>query len=49
MALMARDRRGPKLQGQFLHCPTLDDRDQTLSTQQFESIGTWNRQSNITG
>ncbi|CAF3399728.1 unnamed protein product [Rotaria socialis] len=48
-ALMARDRHGPKLQGQLLVCPMLDDRDQTLSTLQYADIGTWNRQSNQVG
>ncbi|CAF3775682.1 unnamed protein product, partial [Rotaria socialis] len=48
-ALMARDRDGPKLQGQLLVCPMLDDRDQTLSTLQYADIGTWNRQSNQVG
>jgi acetyl esterase/lipase len=49
IALMARDRNGPKIQGQLLHCPMLDDRDQTVSTQQFDGIGIWDRQSNIVG
>jgi acetyl esterase/lipase len=49
IALMARDRNGPKLQGQLLHCPMLDDRDQTLSTRQYEGIGIWSRQSNLVG
>jgi acetyl esterase/lipase len=49
MALMARDRGGPKLQGQLLFCPMLDDRDETFSTGQYEGIGIWNRESNSFG
>lgn len=49
IALMARDRNGPKIQGQLLHCPMLDDRDRTVSTQQYDGIGIWDRQSNIVG
>ena len=48
MALMARDRGGPKLQGQLLLCPMIDDRDQTFSTHQYEGMGFWRRQCNIT-
>ena len=49
MALMTRDRGGPKLQGQLLFCPMLDDLDQTFSTYQYEGTGLWDRQSNLTG
>ncbi|CAF0761280.1 unnamed protein product [Adineta steineri] len=49
MALMARDRGGPTLQGQLLFSPMLDDRDQTFSTHQFEGMGIWDRQSNLCG
>ncbi|CAF0867169.1 unnamed protein product [Rotaria sordida] len=49
MALMARDRKGPELHGQLLICPMLDDRNQTPSTYQFEGMGIWDRQSNLTG
>jgi len=49
VALMARDRGGPTLHGQLLFCPMLDDRDQTLSTRQFEGMGMWDRQSNLFG
>jgi acetyl esterase/lipase len=47
MALMARDRGGPKLQGQLLFCPMLDDRDQTFSTFQYEKMGRWDRPANL--
>ncbi|WP_435748588.1 alpha/beta hydrolase [Microbacterium sp. PMB16] len=48
-ALLARDRRGPALIGQLLICPMLDDRDETVSTNQIDGIGVWDRGSNITG
>ncbi|MEU4656531.1 alpha/beta hydrolase [Streptomyces sp. NPDC023723] len=48
-ALLARDRGGPRLLGQMLCCPMLDDRDRTVSTAQFEGIGVWDRESNRTG
>ena len=49
VALLARDRGGPALLGQLLVCPMLDDRDQTVSSRQFEGIGAWDRISNRTG
>ena len=48
-ALLARDRQGPKLIGQVLMCPMLDDRDQTASTTQFDRAGLWIRSSNLVG
>lgn len=48
-ALLSRDRQGPRLIGQMLQCPMLDDRDQTRSSAQFESLGVWDRESNRTG
>jgi len=48
-ALLARDRSGPRLAGQVLMCPMLDDRDQTASTVQFDSAGLWIRSSNLVG
>lgn len=48
-ALLARDRNGPSLIGQVLMCPMLDDRDETVSTVQFESAGIWLRSSNLVG
>jgi acetyl esterase/lipase len=48
-ALMARDREGPDLFGQLLMYPMLDDRDATLSSQQIDGVGTWDRGSNHTG
>lgn len=49
VALMARDRRGPKLVGQYLGAPMIDDRDSTVSTRQYHGIGAWDRDNNITG
>lgn len=49
VALLARDRRGPRLIGQMLICPMLDDRDDTVSTRQFEGRGLWDRGSNSVG
>jgi len=49
VALLARDRKGPRLAGQVLMCPMLDDRDDTASTVQFESAGIWIRSSNRVG
>lgn len=49
VALLARDRQGPRLIGQMLICPMLDDRDDTVSTRQFENAGLWDRGSNSVG
>lgn len=48
-ALAARDRGGPRLCGQVLDYPMLDDRGITASTSQFDGIGVWDRVSNETG
>lgn len=47
-ALLARDRQGPRLIGQMLICPMLDDRDQSVSTVQYDA-GTWIRAHNRVG
>lgn len=49
VALAARDRGGPKLCGQVLDYPMLDDRLVTASTAQFDGVGVWDRVSNQTG
>lgn len=49
MALAARDRGGPRLCGQVLDYPMLDDRGLTPSTGQFDGVGVWDRISNETG
>jgi acetyl esterase/lipase len=47
--LLARDRQGPRLLGQLLQCPMLDDRNDTVSSHQMQGIGIWDRVSNLTG
>lgn len=49
VALAARDRGGPRLCGQVLDYPMLDDRLATASTGQFDGVGVWDRVSNQTG
>jgi acetyl esterase/lipase len=48
LALLARDRGGPHLTGQLLMGPMLDDRNNSLSAQQFVGVGVWDRISNAT-
>lgn len=49
VSLLARDRHGPRLAGQLLAYPMLDDRGSTPSTGLFEGIGVWDQTSNVTG
>ncbi|MGV9453108.1 alpha/beta hydrolase [Streptomyces sp. NPDC003635] len=49
VALLARDRKGPKALAQLLMSPMLDDRDETVSTRQYAGTGSWSRESNLTG
>jgi acetyl esterase/lipase len=49
VALLARDRGGPRLIGQLLLAPMLDDRDQSVSSHQFGDAPIWSRASNRTG
>lgn len=49
VALMARDRGGPRLAGQLLNTPMLDDRNETVSSRQYEGIGVWDRNNNAAG
>lgn len=46
--LLARDRGGPKLMGQLIQCPMIDDRNETPSSHQFQGVGVWDRTSNQT-
>ncbi|MEV6230942.1 alpha/beta hydrolase [Saccharopolyspora shandongensis] len=46
--LLARDRGGPKLLGQLLQCPMIDDRNETASSHQYDGVGVWDRTSNLT-
>ncbi|ABH00457.1 possible lipase (plasmid) [Rhodococcus jostii RHA1] len=48
-ALLARDRSGPRLTGQLLIGPMIDDRDRTVSTTQYEGMPPWDRNSNRMG
>jgi acetyl esterase/lipase len=48
LALLTRDRRGPRPAGQLLLCPMLDDRNDTVSSHQSAGIDTWDRISNAT-
>lgn len=48
VALLARDRGGPRLAGQLLNCPMLDDRNDTPSSRQYDGIGAWDRNNNDT-
>ncbi|MFE4371870.1 alpha/beta hydrolase [Streptomyces sp. NPDC056835] len=49
VALLARDRGGPRLLGQLLMCPMLDDRFVTLSSRELDGEGIWDATSNMTG
>lgn len=49
LALLARDRAGPRLLGQMLQCPMLDDRVTTPSALQLEDSALWNGHSNRAG
>ncbi|MER6992583.1 alpha/beta hydrolase [Saccharopolyspora hirsuta] len=48
VALLARDRGGPALVGQLLDCPMLDDRNETVSSRQYDGLGAWDRNNNDT-
>jgi acetyl esterase/lipase len=47
VALMARDRRGPRMAGQLLLCPMIDNTNSTISSLQYDGIGTWQRDANL--
>ncbi|WP_435280913.1 alpha/beta hydrolase [Streptomyces koelreuteriae] len=49
LALLTRDRKGPRPIGQVLMCPMLDDRNDTPSTYQMAGLGVWDRTANETG
>lgn len=48
VALLSRDRGGPRLAGQLLGFPMLDDRNETASARQYDGIGAWDRHNNDT-
>ncbi|MFF4019705.1 alpha/beta hydrolase [Streptomyces sp. NPDC001843] len=49
LALLLRDRGGPRPLGQMLMCPMLDDRNDTVSSHQMAGLGIWDRTANETG
>jgi acetyl esterase/lipase len=49
VTLRARDQHGPALAAQVLIYPMLDDRNETVSSYQFDGFGPWDRTSNDTG
>ncbi|MFC6354700.1 alpha/beta hydrolase [Luethyella okanaganae] len=49
VALLARDRSGPTIAGQLLNSPMIDDRNETVSSRQYDGIGAWDRNNNDTG
>ncbi|MGQ4361563.1 alpha/beta hydrolase [Streptomyces sp. SAS_272] len=49
LALLLRDRGGPRPIGQLLMCPMLDDRNETVSSHQMAGLGVWDRTANDTG
>jgi acetyl esterase/lipase len=49
LALLSRDRKGPRPIGQVLMCPMLDDRNDTFSACQLADTVIWNRASNEIG
>lgn len=49
LALMCRDLRGPAVLGQLLQFPMLDDRCDSASALQMETVGMWDGLSNRTG
>ncbi|MEU1520348.1 alpha/beta hydrolase [Streptomyces sp. NPDC005811] len=49
LALLLRDRGGPRPLGQLLMCPMLDDRNDTPSSHQMAGLGVWDRTANETG
>jgi acetyl esterase/lipase len=49
VAHMAKDLNGPRLAGQLLMCPMLDESNSSASSKQFSSLGMWDRESNDVG
>ncbi|MFS4096885.1 alpha/beta hydrolase [Streptomyces sp. AF1A] len=48
LALLGRDRQGPRPVGQLLMSPMLDDRNDTVSSRQMAGVGLWDRTANET-
>ncbi|WP_040588079.1 alpha/beta hydrolase [Sciscionella marina] len=49
VALLARDRGGPRLAGQLLLCPMIDDTDTSVASRQYAGLGPWPREVNRAG
>jgi len=49
LAQMALDTAGPNIAGQLLMCPMLDYRNSSVSSNQFQNLGLWDKGSNDTG
>ncbi|MBS1674329.1 MAG: alpha/beta hydrolase [Actinobacteria bacterium] len=49
VALLARDRQGPRMAGQMLLCPMIDNTNTTVASLQYDGIGTWQRDANLLG
>lgn len=47
VTLLARERGGPAIAGQLLICPMLDNTNRTISSLQYDGIGTWTREANL--
>ena len=48
VALRVRDHGGPRVLGQLLVCPMLDDRNESFSAHQMRGVGTWDLTANAT-
>jgi acetyl esterase/lipase len=49
VAILARDRHGPRIRAQMLNCPMLDDRNRSVSSHQYVGVGVWDRLNNEVG
>ena len=49
LTLRARDDNGPRIDGQLLMCPMLDESNDTPSSHQYSGCGIWDRESNEVG
>jgi len=49
LALTVRNKGGPKLRALCLQCPMLDDRNNSISTRQFSTEGTWTQEKSQFG
>ncbi len=48
VALMARDRQGPHIGAVYMGAPMIDDRNESVSTRQYDGRGAWDRNNNHT-